>query len=222
MRSDHYEELSRVFIARTFDVPIGEVLSLNVPHPMRPDLPEFSHQIDLWWETGDENAVYVHIANAKWRSSRKVDQDDVLLLKGVRQDVAAHKALMITNVGFTSGARAAALDAGIGLHTVAASFDLALLRGLSRDGALERISSLSNEALVFSHEVVVRTGASDYVKPASAAPTACDRIIHVVQNPIVSPSAPISTRLGGSASTTRGGGNSPTGGASGGDGFGTR
>ena len=43
---------------------------------------------------------------------------ELRLLQQVRQKVAAHKAVMITNTGFTAGAIAAAKDGGIALHGV--------------------------------------------------------------------------------------------------------
>ena len=68
------------------------------------------HQIDLYWETEDAISLHLHIANAKWRGSDKVDQPDVLLLQKVKEKVAAHKAVMITNSEYTKGAIAAAMD----------------------------------------------------------------------------------------------------------------
>ncbi len=65
----------------------------------------------------------MNIADAKWRSSRKVEQGEVMKLEAVRQKVGAHKGFIFTNVGFTDGALAADEDAGIALHTVKPSFD---------------------------------------------------------------------------------------------------
>ena len=114
MDSDQYEELCRYFIAEKANLPIEAVKSVTIPNPQRPGLPVYKHQIDLYWETGDNIALYLNIANAKWRGSEKVEQGEVMLLQQVCQKVSAHKAFMITNVGFTAGAVAAAKDEGEG------------------------------------------------------------------------------------------------------------
>ncbi len=118
MESVQYEELCRYFIAESHHLPLERVQSARIPNPRRPNLPQYAHQIDLYWETGSELAVYFNIANTKWRATDRVDQPDVLLLQHVRQEVGAHKAFMITNVGFTKGASAAAQHHGIALHVL--------------------------------------------------------------------------------------------------------
>ena len=128
MDSEQYEELCRLFIAEQLEVPVSSVQSVSIPNPTRPGLPKYKHQIDLYWETGNPMALYLNIANSKWRGgAARVDQPDVLLLQQVRQQVAAHKALMITNTGFTRGAVAAAKDHGIALHVVQPQFDVSTL-----------------------------------------------------------------------------------------------
>jgi len=127
MNSIQYEELCRLFIADKFELLIEEIQSVRIPNPKRPDLPEYKHQIDLYWEDGNELTENKYIANAKWRSSDKIDQPDVLLLQKVKEKVAANKAVMITSIGFTEGAEAAARDEGIALHIVRPNFDHATL-----------------------------------------------------------------------------------------------
>src|SRR5262249_22020540 len=119
MESTAYEELCRVFIAEQVGLAVEDVRSIKMPNPNRPNLPQFSHQIDLYCETPDQFALYLNIANAKWRASEKVDQPDVLLLQQVRTSTDSHKAFMLTNSGFTAGAIAAAQHYGIALHMVA-------------------------------------------------------------------------------------------------------
>ena len=59
------------------------------------------------------------VADVKWRSKgEKVHLHDVLLLEKVMRDVSAHKAVLITNHGFTGNAARAALENGIGLLVV--------------------------------------------------------------------------------------------------------
>ena len=155
MKSKQYEELCRYFIAKKACVAPEQVKSVTIPNPKRADLPAYRHQIDLYWESGDEIALYLNIANAKWRGSDKVDQPDVMLLQQVRQKVSAHKAFMITNVGFTAGAVAAAKDEGIALHVVAPTFSVSELPTGDRaaiQARLQAIASDSNQP-IFSHRV---------------------------------------------------------------------
>lgn len=154
MTSEQYEELCRRFIAEKTGKSVDEIKSVLIANPRRPGLPEYRHQIDLYWETGDDIALYLNIANAKWRASEKVEQGEVLLLQQVRQKVGAHKAFMLTNVGFTAGAIAAARDDGIALHTVGPAFDFA---ALPRDRQAIRASlnamATQTQAPIFSHRV---------------------------------------------------------------------
>jgi hypothetical protein len=125
--SKQYEELCRYYIANMLKIDIGSIVSVNIPNPLRSGLPAYKHQIDLYWETEDEMALYLNIANAKWRQTSKVDQPDIMLLQQVKQKVSAHKAIMLTNKSYTSGAIAAAKDEGIGLHIVRPNIDISKL-----------------------------------------------------------------------------------------------
>ena len=76
------------------------VRPLEVVNATRPGLPDYFHQIDLYWETEVNVARYVHIANAKWRvPPEKIGLEDILLLQQVKTKIGAHKAVMITTVG---------------------------------------------------------------------------------------------------------------------------
>ena len=144
MDSDQYEELCRFFIAEKVGLKVHEVKSVTISNAQRPGLPEYAHQIDLYWETGDEIARYLNIANAKWRGSDKVDQPDVMLLAKVREKVVAQKAFMITSVGFTSGAVAAARDEGIALHVVTPTIDTSSLPRANRGAICEALQRAEN------------------------------------------------------------------------------
>ena len=154
MESVQYEELCRHFIAEQTGMTLDAVKSIHIPNPLRPGLPEYKHQIDLYWETGSDIALYLNIANAKWRSSSNIEQGEVLLLQQVRQQVAAHKAFMITNIGFTSGAIAAAKDHGIALHCVVPEFDVSNLPLNDRSAiqtALREEASATNRPIYSFH-----------------------------------------------------------------------
>ena len=175
MNSIQYEELCRFFLAEKVGIPPEEILSVRIPNPKRKDLPQYSHQIDLYWETGDDAFQYLHIANAKWRGTDKVDQPDVMLLQQVKDDVQAHKAVMITNTESTSGADAVAQDKGIALHIVRPKFDVASLPLKERPEILvgiQKIASLCSQP-VYEHVVVQRGfnfAASVSEQPSTARP----------------------------------------------------
>jgi hypothetical protein len=78
---------------------------------------ELRHQIELYWTTSNGICEYLHIVNAKLRTA-KVKLGEILLLEQVRDELHAHKAIMITNTDFTKGARDHAEDKRIALHIV--------------------------------------------------------------------------------------------------------
>jgi hypothetical protein len=156
MNSQQYEELCRYFLAQKLGIDAQKIESVHISNPRRPDLPEYKHQIDLYWEINTELSSYLHIANAKWRGSDKVDQPEVLLLQKVKEKVAAHKALMLTTNGYTAGAIAAAKDEGIALHIVKPNMQITQLPTRGRcviQAKIQEISASSNQP-IFLHEVV--------------------------------------------------------------------
>ena len=170
MNSIQYEELCRFFLAQTTGLPLDKIVSVRIPNPKRASLRPYSHQIDLYWETADDVCLYLNIANAKWRGSTKVTQNEVLLLQQVKQDLSAHKAVMITNTEFTSGAEAVAQDKGIALHVVRPAFDFSVLstknRALIRAKLVEMASTPAKP--IFQH--TVRYRAFDLVVSGSHSP----------------------------------------------------
>jgi len=156
MNSQQYEELCRYFLSDKLGINVDQIKSVRIPNPSRPGLPKYQHQIDLYWETESELIKFLHIANAKWRGNDKVDQEEVMLLQQVKQDVAAHKAMMLTTQGYTGGAVAAAKDKGIALHIVKPNFDTSILPQSDRSTIqvkLQEIASTSNKPM-FLNEVV--------------------------------------------------------------------
>ena len=172
MNSQQYEELCRYFLADKLGISIGQIESAHIPNPKRSDLPEYKHQIDLYWEIETELSDYLHIANAKWRSSDKVDQPEVLLLQKVKEKVAAHKALMLTNQGYTTGAIAAAKDDGIALHIVKPNLISANLPIKDRVAIQENFiaSSSSSKKPIYIHEVVHRAFDFSEIQAVSERP----------------------------------------------------
>lgn len=197
MNSIQYEELCRLFIADKFKLSIEEVQSVRILNPRRPDSPEYRHQIDLRWEDGNELTENKYIANAKWRSSVKIEQGDVLLLQKVKEKVAANKAVMITNIGFTEGAEAAAKDEGIALHIVRPDFDHAILDlGLKDRKAIQtQFQKFStNDKLPYTYEVVHRafdlgTGATEQTSVPGKTVTHSKEIRQTPMNRMAQPAS---------------------------------
>jgi hypothetical protein len=185
MKSVQYEELCRHFLAEKLDLPVERIISDRILNPKRGDFPQYKHQIDLYWETEDGVSRYLNIANAKWRRAAKVDQPAVLLLQQVKQEVSAHKAIMFTNSGFTSGAKAAAQDKGIALYVVQPAFDASVLHAKDRGLIQQKIQELaasSSEPLVH-HEVVYKafelTGStsSSFLPSQAVAPSYSKKVV---------------------------------------------
>ena len=135
MNPEQYEELCRLCIANELRIPIEEIKSDKIPSAIRPGLAEYDNQIDLYWEHEDKLTRNLIIVNAKWRSADKdkVDQPDVLLIQQVKQEIAANKAMIITNTDFTRGAQRAAENHRIALHIVQPDSDLVILDSALKD-----------------------------------------------------------------------------------------
>lgn len=213
MDSDQYEELCRLFIAEKTNLHTDDIKSVSIPNAKRPGLPGHKHQIDLCWESSDSIAVYLNIADAKWRGTAKVDLGEILLLQQVRQQVAAHKAFMITNVGFTAGAIAAAKDHGIALHVVAPTFDTSGLPRSDRRAIQEALRDRASQLVgsLYSHHVEHRSlgfggrAATASSTPGTSATTRSERYeTRIMSVPSQRISEPMSNRSMGGGET-RGG-----------------
>lgn len=118
MDSHCYEKLCQLFIAEKEGIPTESVKSSRIKSMHFCNLPTYRHQIDLYWELETEISRYLNIAEVKWRSKRKVTQETVIKIQQVKQDLAAHKAIVITNTDFTDGAKSIARNKRIALHIV--------------------------------------------------------------------------------------------------------
>jgi len=116
-------QLCRFFVARRFAIDLGVIQTLKIANPLRRGQAAYRHRIDLHWTSEDAVARYLHIAHALWRPAAPVGLAAVLRLQQVRQKLAAHKAVLITNSCFTRRAIAAAEDDGIALFLVRPAFD---------------------------------------------------------------------------------------------------
>jgi len=150
-----YRALCRVFIAERFNVCYSHLHTLKIANPVRHGRAPYRHLVDLHWVT--ENAVcrYVHIAHTRWRDAAPLDLAAVLRLQQVRQKLAAHKALLITNTCFSARAVAAALDDGIALFLVRPAFDHHQLTARGPYDAVAQMQRLvSRKAPLYTYQSV--------------------------------------------------------------------
>lgn len=167
MDSRLYEELCRFYLADQIGVPVEDIASRVIENPQRPGDPELSHQIDHYWETGSDAVLYVNIANAKWRTTDKADQGEILAVHAVKELIRAHKALLITSTEFTKGARGLAAQHGIGLHVVRPKFEYDAIPLGDRETMRTALSEIGGE--LYTHEVVHR-GLDPGERPRTVSP----------------------------------------------------
>lgn len=67
MNSVQYEEFCRYFLSIKLGITADKICTIDIPDSRRPDLPEYKHQNDFYWEIQDDFNLYLNIANAKWR-----------------------------------------------------------------------------------------------------------------------------------------------------------
>jgi hypothetical protein len=178
--SRQYEEFCRLFLACELGCPIEQIVSADLENPAPKGQPPLIHQIDLHWRVEDPLAKFVLIANAKWREgNHEVGQGAVLLIQKVREKLAAHKAVLLTNTGFTEGARAAAPQEGVALHIVRPLLDQVRLHASDATvirGQLQALARRAGPRPLYAHQVVHKglglTLAGDAPVAETAAPAA--------------------------------------------------
>jgi len=210
MKSKQYEELCRYFLAQKLNIPIDKVKSIYIQNPTRPDLLNYKHQIDFYWECEDELNLYLNIANSKWRSSTKVKQGEVLLLQQVKQDISAHKAMMITNIDFTSGAISVAQNKGISLHIVRPNFDYTSLSETNSGKIKNEIQDIANSSNENIYDFIEVHKAFDFnevrpqqIKPQNKTPKKITKPAITYSTKVVSN---VTTKVVGRGSVSRGSG----------------
>jgi len=170
-----YEALCRHAISREYGVPISEIQTGDLEGGTKAKK-NIRHQIDLFWTSRDSVCDFVVFANAKWRQNN-VSLADLMTLIGVWRDIHAHKAMVITNTGYSASALTRARDKGIALLVVrpAPAIDFSGLTKRSATtvaGELEQIAARGIGPL-YRMGIIHRTFTP--AKPASAASVAGDR-----------------------------------------------
>ena len=119
MKGPEYEQFVRAVLSRKLGLRPDELRSTHAPGVTLPNASDVEHQVDLFFVQETEVVEYITIIECKYRESRPVDQALVQNLAFVRDSIRAHKAIMVTNKGFTSGAKAVAESQKIALLLIA-------------------------------------------------------------------------------------------------------
>ena len=157
MNGPQYEEFCRLSLSKILKIPIEAIESRRIKAATQPGLPEYTHQIDFYWEEV-KVALYKNMADAKWRGdSKKVPLREIRNLQQVKEDIKVHKAWLITNTDFTRTTRNFANNNEIALLIIRPNFDYATLhpkdRRTMQTQLREFFSSTKNP---FIHEIVHR------------------------------------------------------------------
>ena len=158
MNGTQYEEFCRLFLVDKLGIPVETIESRRIPSATHPDLPKYYNQIDLYWEDQKDLTLYKNFADAKWRGgSRKISIDKIRELQQVKEEIDAHKAMMITNIGFTRDAKKFAENHGIALHIVRPNFDYTILHRKNRETIQSQLQEhFTGGKPAYTHEVVHR------------------------------------------------------------------
>ena len=122
LTSWQYEALCRHALSREYAIPIDDIKTGYLQGPTT-TCQNIRHQIDLYWTSHDGVCDFLCFANAKFLKIN-VDLNDIMHLLGVQRDIHAHKAMMITNTGYSSSALLQAREKGIALLVVRPSLTL--------------------------------------------------------------------------------------------------
>lgn len=113
-----YEQFVRAVLCDRLNIAPDALISARSPGATLPGTSHLQHQIDLFYVEETEVAKYLTIIECKYRTSAPVDQQELQNLAFVKDNIRAHKAIMVTNRGFTGGAKAVAESQEIALLIV--------------------------------------------------------------------------------------------------------
>ncbi|MEM7062848.1 MAG: restriction endonuclease [Cyanobacteria bacterium P01_B01_bin.77] len=159
MKGSDYEQLVRAVLVRKLNISPDELKSTREEGVTFPGDPELRHQIDLYHLDSTEIADYITIIECKWRTNVLVDQELLAKLAYVKGSLKASKAIMVTNVDFTAGARA-----------LAKAEKIALLKVVPDEEFVQEVNSIESRATAdeFFDAVLSRV---------TARPRGCDTVV---------------------------------------------
>ena len=139
-----YRELCRLGVAEHFGLKLQDVQTRRIPSPTRRGRVPYALSIDLVWVTENPIARYLHIAATFYHKEKMVvEMPNVLLLQQCKEQIGAHKVLLISNRPFTAAALAAAEAEGINLFVLRALFDPEIVGAWPPESFHERLQELS-------------------------------------------------------------------------------
>jgi Restriction endonuclease len=193
MTGTEYEQFVRAVLCRTLKLEPDKLQSTHSAGVTLPGAGNLEHQIDLFYVDETEVAEYVTIIECKYRESRPVDQALLQNLAFVRDSMRAHKAIMVSNQGFTKGARAVAESQRIALLTVEPKGEYEPTPSHSdADALFAVIQSELDRAPRNNYEVVVvcklhddGTGGRDLISELLADPRIREKATEMLRDPTV-------------------------------------
>lgn len=112
-----YEKLTQRIFSEVLNR--NEVQNIEVKHNITLPGLTTDHQIDIYWEFERGGIKYVTIVQAKDRTTRAVDQGELLKFKAVLDDIPNQpRGVFVTRTGYQEGALAFAASHGIPLYVL--------------------------------------------------------------------------------------------------------
>ena len=196
MTGAEYEQFVRAVLCRILKIPPDKLMSTHSPGVTLPNAGDLDHQIDLFHVDENEIAEYVTIIECKYRESRPVDQTLLQNLAFVRDSTRAHKAIMVSNRGFTKGAHAVAESQKIALLTIEPTAEYEPTRSTSDVDALFRAIQSEIDRAPNSYDVVVvckcrddGTGGRNLISELLADPNIRSKAAEMIRDPQVQDTA---------------------------------
>ena len=146
MKGTDYEQVVRAVLVRKLGIAPDELKSVREHGATLPWAPKLKHQIDLFHIDSTEIADYITIIECKYRTSALVDQEELAKLAYVKSSIKASKAILVSNRGFTAGARSLATSERIALLRIEP--DERLSEDIASITERPRTDSLLNEILL--------------------------------------------------------------------------
>ena len=110
-----YEQLVRAVLSEKLGLSPQQIQSTRNPGTHLPNPKNIRHDIQLFYVHGSDVTKQMTIVECIHLDDRPVDQERIQNLAFVRISLGAHKAIMVTNNGFTAGAKAVAESQQIAL-----------------------------------------------------------------------------------------------------------
>ncbi len=122
MTISEYEQFVCAVLVKRLKLANEQIVSAREPCATLPGAANLKHQIDLMYFQDTEIAEYI-IIECKWGKSDPVDQQEIQNLAFVKDSTRSHKAIIVTNNGFTRGAKVVAESQRIALLVITPSFE---------------------------------------------------------------------------------------------------